>query len=78
MRNEVEELQVAFAAQKKELEELRVGFAAEKKDMEEDYQKQVDEMFFFGYQCYMRKNYITHDIPSYPLDEKEGTISGPT
>ena len=43
----------------KELEELRVGFAVEKETLIEDYQKQVDEMFFFGYQCCMRKNGIT-------------------
>ena len=34
-------------------------------------------MFFFGYQCCMRKNYITHNIPSYPFDEEDATIRGP-
>ena len=47
---------MASNIQKKELEELRAGFAAEKEELKEDYQKQVDEMFFFGYQCCMRKN----------------------
>ena len=42
-----------------------------------DYQKQADEMFFFGYQCCMRKNDITHDIPNYPSDEEDATINGP-
>ena len=32
-------------------------------------------MFFFGYQCCMRKNYITHNIPSYLFDEED---RGPT
>ncbi|RVW73821.1 hypothetical protein CK203_056637 [Vitis vinifera] len=62
----------------KELEELRVGFAVEKETLIEDYQKQVDEMFFFGYQCCMRKNGITQYIPSYPSnEEKDATVSGP-
>nr|CAN77597.1 hypothetical protein VITISV_001303 [Vitis vinifera] len=63
--------------EKKELEELRAGFAVEKEELKEDYQKQVDEMFFFGYQCYMRKNDITHDTPNYLYDEEDATVSGP-
>ncbi|KAL6319904.1 hypothetical protein AAG906_036977 [Vitis piasezkii] len=63
--------------EKKELEELRAGFAAEKEELKEDYQNQVDEMFFFGYQCCMRKNNITHDIPNYLYDEEDATVSGP-
>lgn len=31
------------------MEELQTGFAAQKKDLEAEYQKQVDEMYFFGY-----------------------------
>ncbi|RVW22289.1 hypothetical protein CK203_107769 [Vitis vinifera] len=61
----------------KELKELRAGFAAEKEELKVDYQKQADEMFFFGYQCCMRKNDITHDIPNYPSDEEDATINGP-
>ena len=35
-------------------------------------------MFFFGYQCCMRKNDITHDIPHYSSDEEEDALgSGP-
>lgn len=33
----------------KELEELRAGFSAKKEALIEDYQKQVDQIFFFGY-----------------------------
>ena len=58
---------------KKELEELRVGFAAQKKELEDEYQKQVDDMFFFGYQCCMKKNDITQDTPSYPSDDEDAT-----
>lgn len=66
-----------FEAQKKELEEFWVGFTIEKKELEKDYQKQVDEMFFFDYQCCMRKNGITQDIPSYPSNDEDATVSGP-
>ena len=44
---------------KKELEELWTGFAAQKKKLEDEYQKQVDDMFLFGYQYCMKKNDIT-------------------
>lgn len=55
----LDELRAAFEAYKKELEEVRIGFVAEKKMLTGDFQKQVDEMFFYGYQCCMRKNGIT-------------------
>ena len=60
---------------KKELEELRVGFAAQKKELEDEYQKQVDDMFFFGYQCCIKKNDITQDTPSYPSDDEDATLN---
>lgn len=63
--------------QKKEFEELWAWFAVENEAFTEDYQQQVDEMFFFGYQCCMRKNDITQDIPSYPSEEEDATVSGP-
>lgn len=63
--------------QKKKFEELWVGFAVENEALMEDYQQQVDEMFFFGCQCCMRKNDITQDIPSYPYDEDDATVSSP-
>lgn len=79
LKKELEELRAASEAQKKELEELKVGFIAEKKELKKDYQKQVDKMFFFGYQYFMRKNDITQDILSYPSDEEEeAAVSGPT
>lgn len=35
-------------------------------------------MFFYGYQCCMRKNGITQDIPTYLSDdEKNATVSSP-
>lgn len=35
-------------------------------------------MFFFGYQCCMMKNDITQDILSYPSNEEDVAINGPT
>ena len=78
LKKELEELRVSSEAKRKELEELWSRFTIEKRELEEDYQKQVDEMFFFGYQCCMRKNDITHDIPHYPFNEEEdATVNGP-
>ena len=31
-------------------------------------------MFFYSYQCCMRKNGIKHDIPNYPSDDEENAI----
>lgn len=75
LKKELKELQATFDAQNKELEELQAGFAAEK-ELEEDCQKQVDDMFF-GYQCCLKKNDNSQDIPNYPSNEKDATISGP-
>lgn len=44
---------------KKEIEELQARFATQRKELEEEYQKQVDKMYFYGYRCYMKKNDIT-------------------
>ena len=34
-------------------------------------------MFFFDYQCCMKKNSITQDIPNYPFDDEGATVNGP-
>ena len=52
-------------------EELEVEFAAERKELETDYQKQVDEMYLFGYRCCMKKHGIKRDVHSIPPGEKE-------
>ena len=39
-------------------QELRAGFAIQKEELETEYQKQVDNMFFYSYRCCMKK----HDI----------------
>ena len=42
-----------------------------------EYQRQVDEMYFFGYRCYMKKNGIMHDISSLPSDDEDAIPGGP-
>ena len=39
-------------------QELRAGFAIQKEKLETEYQKQVDNMFFYSYRCCMKK----HDV----------------
>ncbi|RVW59028.1 hypothetical protein CK203_107801 [Vitis vinifera] len=34
----------------------------EREEFEADYQKQVDDMFFFGYRCCMKKHGIKRDV----------------
>ncbi|RVW53142.1 hypothetical protein CK203_080642 [Vitis vinifera] len=63
-----EDLQLRLSSQKKELES---EFAAEREELEADYQKQVDDMFFFGYRYCMKKHGIKRDVPSIPPGEEE-------
>ena len=88
LKKEVDDLRTSLAAQKKEIEGLQVGlvsqkeemeagFAAQKKEMETEYQRQVDEMYFFGYRCCM-KNDIMHDIPFLPSDDEDVIPRGPS
>lgn len=59
LKKELEDLRAAFEAKKKQHEEIRVGFTVKKEALTEDYQKQVEKMFFYCYQCCMMKNGIT-------------------
>ena len=52
-------------------EELEAEFVAEMEELETDYQKQVYEMFLFGYRCCMKKHGIKWDVPSIPPGEEE-------
>lgn len=47
------------------------GFAKEKKELEMAYQQQVDDMFFSGYRCCMKKHGIIDNIPSIPSDKED-------
>lgn len=62
---------------KKKIEELQAGFAAQKEELKGKYQRQVDDMFFFSYQCCMKKNSITQDIPIYPSDGENIAVDSP-
>lgn len=62
---------------RKEIEELQVKFAAQNEELEGEYQKQADDIFFFGYWCYMKKHGITQDTPSYPPDDEDAAIDDP-
>lgn len=55
---------------RKELEESRAGFAVQKKELENKYHRQVDDIFFVGYRCCIKKNDITQDTPSYLSDDE--------
>ncbi|RVW31663.1 hypothetical protein CK203_092744 [Vitis vinifera] len=54
---------------KKDVDELR--------ELETEYQRQVDEMYFFGHRFSMNKNGIMHDIPSLPSDDEDAIPGGP-
>ena len=63
-----EDLQLCLLEQK---EEMEGEFAVEREELEADYQKQVDEMYFFGYRYCMKKHGIKRDIPSIPPGKEE-------
>lgn len=46
------------------------GFAKEK-ELEAAYQHQVDDMFFYDYQCCTKKHGITDDIHNIPSNEDD-------
>ena len=69
-----EDLQLRLSAQK---EELEGEFATEREELETDYQKQVDDMFFFGYRYCMKKNDIKRDAPSIPPGEEKKLLDKP-
>ena len=70
-----DDLQLRLSAQK---EELEVEFAAKREELEAGYQKQVDEMYLFGYRCCMKKRGIKRDVPSIPLGEEENLRRKPS
>ena len=67
MEAEKEKIEEETAWLRWELQDLRAGFAAQKKDLEVDYQKQVDDMLFYGYRCCMKKHDIANDTLNFPL-----------
>ena len=63
---------------RQEMQELWVGFASQNEELEGEYQKQVNDMFFFDYRCCIKKHGITQDTPNYHSNNKDGAIGGPT
>ena len=59
-----------------ELQDLRAGFVAQKKDLETDYQKQVNDMFLYDYQCCMKKHDIANDTLNFPFDDEDDEYFG--
>lgn len=60
---------------KLELEHNQANFIEEKKKLETAYQ-QVDDMFFCGYHCCMKKHRIIDDILSIPSDDDNEVMLG--
>ena len=56
---------------RKEMKKLQAGRTTQKEELEGEYQKQVENMFFFSYRCFMKKHGITQDIPNYPSDDED-------
>ena len=73
-KKQKKDLQLRLLAQK---EELEGEFAIERGELEADYQKQVDDMFFFGYRCCMKKHGIKRDVPSIPPGEEKKLLDKP-
>lgn len=46
-------------------QKLQEGFAIKKEELKVEYQKRVDDMFFYGYQCCMKKHGIVQDTPAF-------------
>ena len=65
---------MSLLAQRKKLE---ANFSAQKKELETEYQRQVDEMFFFDYHFCTKKNGIMHDIPALPSNDEDAITGGP-
>ena len=73
-KKQKKDLQLRLSAQK---EELEGEFASERGELEADYQKQVDDMFFFGYRCCMKKHGIKRDVPSIPPGKEKKLLDEP-
>ena len=62
---------------RQEMQELWVGFVSQNEELEGEYQKQVNDMFFFDYRCCIKKHGITQDTPNYHSNNKNGAIGSP-
>ena len=73
-KNEKSKEKTAWLSQK--LQDLRARFVDRKEDLEADYQKQVDDMFFYGYRCCMKKHDIANNTPSFSFDDEDDEFLG--
>ena len=56
---------------RQELQKLRVGFVFQKEKLEAEYQKQEDNMFFYGYRYCIKKHGVAQDPPKFPLGDED-------
>lgn len=64
---------------RRQLQDLRVVLVAQKKDLEADYQKQIDDIFFYAYQCCMKNHDIANDTSIFFSDDEDDEfLGGPT
>ncbi|KAJ9684588.1 hypothetical protein PVL29_016853 [Vitis rotundifolia] len=61
---------------RRELQDLRAGFAAKKEDLEANYQKQVDDMFFYCYRCCIKKHDIANNTLNFLSDDEDDEFLG--
>ena len=77
MAADKEKAEEEVARLRQKLQDLRAGFATQKEDLKVDYQKQVDDMFFYGYRCCMKKHGIAQDTLSFLSDDEDEFLSDP-
>ena len=73
---EKEKTEEETAGLRQKLQDLWAGFATQKEDLEVNYQKQVDDMFFYGYQCCMKKHGIAKDTPNLSSNDENDEFLG--
>ncbi|RVW39852.1 hypothetical protein CK203_083152 [Vitis vinifera] len=73
---EKEKTEEETAGLRQKLQDLWAGFATQKEDLEVNYQKQVDDMFFYGYQCCMKKHGIANDTPNLSSNDENDEFLG--
>ncbi|RVW60443.1 hypothetical protein CK203_105723 [Vitis vinifera] len=89
--NEALRIELAEAKSRKEATDARLHEAKNEKaqlkgevrqlqteELEAEYQKQVDEMYLFGYRCCMKKHDIKRDVPSISPSEEENLRRKPS
>ncbi|RVW18458.1 hypothetical protein CK203_105240 [Vitis vinifera] len=69
LRSRLEQAEASLSAAWRASEES--AEALKREELETNYQKQVDEMYFFGYRCCMKKHGIKRDVPSILSGEEE-------